>query len=219
MRIYEFAQKYGVDSKMVVAALIAEGVIDKPNAALSVDEKVARKALSAYRKEMKAQARESRYAAVEQMRVHEFAKKYDLNSGEAAKALAEAGLIASPNAASNVAVAEALEVCREAGLFEMKWHEQIDGDRVRDLKAGIEFFVGEAQPEVYSRAADHYAQATGEPRDSIKVRNLAYKVVLRGFRDGLILPSGHSGNPYGRGAWDPQARNREDYVAATGTDG
>jgi hypothetical protein len=38
MRIYDFAKEHGVDSKVVVHALVEQGVIDKPNAALGVEE-------------------------------------------------------------------------------------------------------------------------------------------------------------------------------------
>lgn len=210
MRIYEYARKHDVESKDVVHALQEAGVIDKPNAALSVDEEVIERVME------EAEPAEEKPQA---MRLHKFAKRYSLQPADVLHALQDAGLAESSNPSQNVSVPETLEVCREAGLFELKRHKQLKGGRVEDLKAGVVFMVGAPQPEVYSKAADHYAAETGAERNSVKVRNLAYKVVLRAFQDGLILPTDRDGNPYGRGAWDEDAKNHDEYVQATGTEG
>jgi phage antirepressor YoqD-like protein len=216
MRIYEYARKHEMDSKAVVHALQEAGVIDKPNAALSVDEEVISQVLQGAPVEEPVEEEvEEQVEEPVTMRVHQFAKRYGLDTSTVLRVLKEAGI--ANNAGQNVEAAAALQAAREAGLFTLKRHARVRGSKVRDLKAGIEFFIGEDQQVVYSRAAEHYSAATGEERDSVKVRNLAYKVVLRAFQDGLIIPTTHRGNKFGRGAWDPEAKNREEYVAATGT--
>jgi hypothetical protein len=207
MRIYEYAKEHGVESKVVVHALMEAGVIDKANAALSVEEDVIQEALGDTEQEPQAQ----------EMQAYKFAKRYSLQTADVLHALQQAGVVETSNPSQKIEVGQALQICREADLFELKRHKALENGKVQDLKAGVVFMVGAPQAEVYSKAAEAYAAETGEDRNSVKVRNLAYKVVLRAFQDGLILPTDRSGNPYGRGAWDEDAKNHDEYVEATGT--